>query len=162
MIKHNDIEKSFYKFVSENLEASFSYAVNYGEVRFETNPHDLWLSIVFEDVGAGAKKFSLVRIDIFSRITTAMFQNDETIAIDRIREEFTKVSIPLYQFPSGGGTPTLVSDEKLIVINNDGRFTVDRVIINNLREEDLKQNLRRSSVFLRLKLLTDTVGGRTV
>jgi hypothetical protein len=160
MIAHSNIEKSFYKYIFDNLETPYDYAINYGEIRFETNIHDLWLSIVFEELGAGAKKFSLVRLDVLSRITDSMFQNDETTMIDRIREHFTNANILLYDFSSGA--PVLVSDEKLIIINNDGRFTIDRVIVNNLRAEDLAQNLRRSSVFLRLKLLTDCVGGRTV
>jgi hypothetical protein len=160
MIKHSDIEKSFYKYISENLEVVYNYTLNYGEVRFETNPHDFWLSIVFEEIGAGAKKFSPVRIDVMSRITTATFQNDETTAIDRIREKLTNANIPLYDFASG--SPILVDTEKILIKNSEGRFTVDRVVLNNLREEDLQQNLRRSSVFLRVELLTDTIGGRFV
>ena len=162
MTKHSNVEKSFYKYIFDNLETPHSYVINYGEVRFESNPHDLWLSIVFEEMGAGAKKFSPVRIDVMSRIITEIFQNDETTAIDFIREVLTNANVLLYDFPVGGGTPTLISGEKIIIKNSDGRFTVDRVILNNLREEDLKQNLRRSSVFLRVELLTDTIGGRHV
>jgi hypothetical protein len=160
MIKHNNIEKSFNRYISENLEVPYSYAVNYGEIRFETVSHNLWLSIVFEELGAGAKKFSSVRVDVFSRITDQAFQNDESTAIDLIREVLTNARILLYDFTSG--IPVLVDNEVLIVKNSTGRFTVERILLNNLREEDLKQNLRRSSVFLRLELLTDTVGGHFV
>lgn len=160
MISHNNIEKSFYKYIYENLEALYDYAVNYGEIRFESNPYDLWLSVVFEELGAGAKKFSPVRIDIMSRITNVAFQNDETTAIDRIREKLTKANILLYDFTSS--PPVLVDDEKIIIKNNDGRFTIERVVLNNAGREELKENIRRSSVFLRLELLTDTIGGHFV
>ena len=160
MVKHSNIERSFYKFVDENLAVPYSYAVNYGEIRFEANSYDLWLSVVFEEIGAGAKKFSPVRIDVMSRITTSEFQNDELTAIDRIREVLTNADISLYDFSSG--SPILVSDEKIIVKNSNGRFTVERILRNNLQEEDLIQNLRRSSVLFRVELLTDTVGGRFI
>lgn len=157
MVKHSNIEKSLYKYISENLEVPYSYAINYGEIRFETNPYDLWLSIIFEEIGAGAKKFSFVRIDVLSRIVGVTFQNDETTALDYIREVFTNVNMSLYDFSSG--SPVLVPNEKLLVINTDGRFTVDRILLGNLRAEDLQQNLRRSSVRIRLKLLSDTIKG---
>jgi len=160
IIDHRNIELSFYKFLNDNLTTPYDYVINYGATRFETNPYDLWLSIVFEAIGAGAKKKDSMRLDIFSRVTSVAFQNDETTAIDRIRERFTNVSIQLYDYSSS--SPVLISGEKLIIKNSDGRFTVDRVLLNNLRQEDLINNLRRSSIFFNLELLTDTLGGRVV
>lgn len=160
MISHANIEISLYNFLRDNLETPYSYVINYGEVRFESNPHDLWLSVVFEDIGAGAKKFSSCRLDIMSRVANVAFNTDEITAIDRIRERLTNANFPLYD--NSSGTMILVPNEKLIIKNSDGRFTTDRVVLDNLREEDLKQNLKRSSIFFRLELLTDTVGGRVI
>ncbi len=157
MVKHSNIELSFYQYVNDNLT---NYNVNYGEIRFETNAFDLWLSIVFEQVGAGAKKFSSVKIDIFSRVINETFQIERITAIDALRELLTNVSIPVYDFTSS--VPILISGERIIIKNSDGRFTVDRIILENSSNEDLRDNIKRSSVFLRVELLTDTVGGHFV
>lgn len=160
MIGHKNIEQSLGKYIYDSLEVPYSYTVNYREVKFDSNPHDLWLSIDFDDIGAGAKKHTECRLDVMSRVIDSEFNNSETTAIDRIRERFTNANFLVYDFSSG--SPVLIPNEKLIVKNSDGRFTVDKVLLNNLREEDLRQNLRRSSVFFRLELLTDIVGGRVI
>lgn len=157
MVKHSNIELSFYQYVNDNL---VNYTVNYGETSFETNAFDLWLSIVFEQAGAGAKKFSPVRIDVFSRIINATFQTEGRTAIDALRELLTNVSIPVYDFTPN--VPVLIPSETIIIKNSDGRFTVDRIILENSSNEDLRRNIKRSSVFLRVELLTDTVGGHVV
>lgn len=160
IVSHSKIELSFNKYVQENLVDTYGYSVSFGELRFDSDIHDLWMTLEFEEIGAGAKKFSPVKVDVVSRITGRTYRNDETTAIDRIRDKFTNAIIPLYDFTIE--PPVLISDEKLIIKNDDGRFTVDRIVLNNLKVDDLKNNLRRSSVFLRLMLLTDTVGGRVI
>jgi hypothetical protein len=160
IISHENIEKSFYEFLNDNLTTPYGYVINYGETRFETNSYDLWLSVEFESIGAGAKSKDDVRIDIFSRITNVQFNNDEALAIDRIRERLTNVNIQLYDYSSGSAV--IVENQKLIIKNDQGRFTVNRVLLDNLRAEDLAHNLRRSSVMFSLELLSDTVGGRTI
>lgn len=160
VIKHNDIELSFYKFINENIATPYSYPVNYGEIRFRTDLYDLWLSIVFEELGAGVKKPSTVRLDIVTRITDKIFINEEIIAMDLIREKLTNANISLYNFSSD--IPILIEDEKLIIKNSRGRFTIEKIVLNNLKQEDLSQNLRRTSIFFNLELLSDTIGGRTL
>lgn len=160
IILHENIEKSFYGFLNDNLAIPYDYVINYGETRFDTNQYDLWLSVEFETIGSGSKGKDDVRLDVFTRITNTQFVNDETTAIDRIRERFTNVNIQLYDYSSGSSV--IVDNEKLIIKNDQGRFTVNRVLLDNLRAEDLEHNLRRSSVLFSLELLSDTVGGRTV
>jgi len=160
LVKHGNIERSFYKYIAENVATPYGYAVSYGNLRFKTSTHNIWLTMAFEEIGAGAKTYSPMEIDVVSRIVGEEYSNDETVALDRLRDKLTNVVTPLYDFESD--TPVLISNEKLIVKNGDGRFTVDRVVLDNLKEGDLKDNLRRSSVFLRVMLLTDTVSGRVI
>lgn len=157
VVSHKNIELSFYKYISENIETTYSYAVGYGNMRFNIDPYDMWLTVNFETMGAGAKSFSSVRIDVVSRTIGDDYLVNEVTALDRLREKFTNISTSLYDFSSGSAV--LVSDEKLIILNSEGRRTIDRILIDNLRVDDLQNNLRRSSVFLRLMLLTDIVGG---
>ncbi len=95
IIKHNNIEKSFYKYVDENLAIPYGYAISYGEVSFDTIAYDLWLTLTMENIGAGAKKFSSVRVDVVWRTVNESFNTDETTAIDRIRDVFTNTNIQL-------------------------------------------------------------------
>jgi hypothetical protein len=160
IISHSNIERSFYKYISENIVLPYDYAVSYGNLRFKTTTHNIWLTLAFEEMGAGARTYSPMEIDVVSRVIGEEYSNDETIALDRLRDKLTNVITPLYDFEFD--TPVLISNEKLIVKNADGRFTVDRIVLDNLKEGDLADNLRRSSVFLRVMLLTDTVGGRVI
>lgn len=160
LTSHSNIEKSFYKYINEAVATPFNYVVSYGNLRFKTDAHNLWIVIEFEEMGAGAKDFSSVQIDVVSRIVGEDYANDETTILDVLRTKLTNVNTPLYDFATD--PPVLVPSEKLIVKNSKGRRTVDRIVFNNLKVDDLKDNLRRSSIFLRLMLLTDTTGGRVI
>jgi len=160
LVKHSNIEKSFYKYISENVASPYGYAVSYGNLRYKTAAHDIWFTMAFEEMGAGAKNYSPLEVDIVSRVIGEEYSNAESAALDILREKLTNVSTPLYDFATS--SPVLIPNEKLIVKNSEGRFTVDRIVLDNLKAGDLEDNLRRSSIFLRLMLLTDTVGGRVI
>jgi len=160
MISHDNIEQSLNKYLYDNLEVPYSYAINYREVAFNSDIHDIFLSLSFEVIGAGAKKPTLCKLDVVSRIVEVEFNNDETLAIDRIRERLTNADFVLYDFSSG--SPIVISNEKLFIKNSEGRRTVERVTLDTSRSEDLKRNLKRSSIFFNLELLSDTIGGRVI
>jgi len=160
IVSHSDIILSFYEYIHSNLELVFNYTMNYGESDFDVDLYDLWLSPIVEEVGAGVKEASLIRLDVFTRIVPNSNNDAEITAIDRIRDVFTNSRISLFNYSSG--SPVFVSDEKLIVLNTKGRRTVERVVLDNLQNSKLQQNLRKSSVFFRLMLLTDIVKGRFV
>jgi hypothetical protein len=160
LVKHSNIERSFYKYISENIATPYGYAVSYGNLRFKTTTHDIWLTLAFEEMGAGARNYSPLEIDVVSRVIGEEYSNDETVVLDILREKLTNVATPLYDFATN--SPVLIPNEKLIVKNSEGRFTVERIVLDNLKEGDLEENLRRSSVFLRVMLLTDTVSGRVI
>jgi hypothetical protein len=160
LVKHSNIEHSFYKYVSENIATPYNYAIGYGNLRYKPDADNTWVTMAFGEMGAGAKTFSPLEIDVVSRIVGETYPNNETSVLDILREKLTNVSIPVYDFSSE--TPVLIPYERIIVKNSEGRLTVDRIVLDNLREGDLRDNLRRSTIFLRLMLLTDTVSGRVI
>jgi hypothetical protein len=160
MISHDNIEKSFYKYVYDNVEQVWEYSINYGSVMFDSI-QDVWLDIVFEESNAGAKKVSSVRIDIVTRVNSStQYYTDETSIVDNLRSVLTKATIFMYNFVSD--TPVLISNEVLIIKNDVGKLTVNRVLRDNNIERDIENNLRRTSIYFNLELLSDTVGGRSV
>jgi len=157
---HFDIELSFYRFISENIENVYSYTINYDDSEFDVDAHDSWVSIKLLELGAGVKKSSQFRVDIIIRKTVKEYRILESRMVDVLRSAFTNVAIPMYDF--SGSSIVAIPYEKLIILNTEGLRTVESVVTGNIQDEDLKRNLRRSSVYLRLMLLTDTTGGRVI
>lgn len=155
---HNSIELSLYRFIKINFENVWDYSVNYGSEKFDAKDLDQWVNIVFLDLNAGTKNVSSVRIDVITRvIDDTQYYNTETIIIDLLRGILTNADIPLYDY-SDVFIPTLVSGNKILILNTNGRRTIERVA----RDISLLETLHGSSIFLSVRLLSDTAGGHVI
>jgi len=155
--KHRDIELSFFDFIYTKLELVYNYTINYGNAIFESE-EDLWINVVFEEINAGTKRSSPVRLDVVTRIhDSGAYENNELDVLDNIRSVLTNADISYYNYDNRL-SPILFTNNKLIVVNSDGRFTVERIH----RGIDLKLPMVGSSVYCNVKLLSDFAQGMTI
>lgn len=155
--KIRDFERSVYKFIEENYTI---YPVFYGNVVVNINIYDIWLYCNFSELNVETGKFSIVYIDVITRISTIDEYNTQlSIIMDDLQELFVNSDIDLYDF-TYSEYPQRILDEKIVIMDEKGRQVFERV--EELEFEGVKSLLQASQINIRMKLLSSFAGNRSI
>jgi hypothetical protein len=150
-----NLEYSLNSFIATNFSTIYGYNVNYGSVNYKSEGLDSWVDISFSEINAGFKQKSFAQADFYARVLgSTNYVTEKKLAIERFVTVMTNPNIPLYDY-TDENSPTLISGNKVLIQNNQGRFAVNRVVFDALTE----LGLHRSTVFFNVVLLSDKPGG---
>lgn len=126
-VKVRDFEKSFYKFIKEGYADFHGYLVYYGGVVTDSDQGDIWLYCNFSELNVEVGRFSIVHIDVVSRIASVDDYNTQlSVVIDDLRELLVNSDIDLYDF-TYPEYPQKILDDK-IVIREAGHSVYERLV----------------------------------
>lgn len=156
--KESNIFRSFNMFFEANFAIVYSFQnkVSYQDRTFDNSSLDEWVSIEYLENMAGKKGFTLVQIDVCTRIRGQSSDGDRyglncQNYSEQVHAALHVDSIPVYDFSVDASNPTLVSGEKIVVKNSVGIFREPE----SSTKFEPEGGINRIALTYRIELLSD-------